>query len=295
MCVDYVEQAIEYNSKDPSNYSLQSSIYLSLKLPLQAIQSIKQAIQFQPHSHSFYQHLSSLYIQIGELNLAKTIYPDSLNQIQELESLVSLSRQLMITHQFDECIPILEKIRRIAPFWRSPFIDLVRCNVFLYRSNEAMDLLSTQCPWMNSLNESDKLTTGLYEGWNREVDFDESVVYLSLLVLWQLNHQREMMKLYRVCKKRSVHDSLSDLLGLCEEFQRLDFEGMDRMRSNDWTGATKALLKLHVLIINFEKNGTPIGQSVDNAVLLNKGLIEQIEGNFKDAKGKNEKGTLADF
>ena len=181
MCVDYVEQAIEYNSKDSSNYSLQSSIYLSLKLPLQAIQSIKQAIQFQPHSHSFYQHLSSLYIQIGELNLAKTIYPDSLNQIQELESLVSLSRQLMITHQFDECIPILEKIRRIAPFWRSPFIDLVRCNVFLYRSNEAMDLLSTQCPWMNSLNESDKLTTGLYEGWNREVDFDESVVYLSLL------------------------------------------------------------------------------------------------------------------
>ena len=111
----------------------------------------------------------------------------------------------------------------------------------------------------------------------------------------RMDDQREMMKLYRVCKKRSVHDSLSDLLGLCEEFQRLDFEGMDRMRSNDWTGATKALLKLHLLIINFEKNGTPIGQSVDNAVLLNKGLIEQIEGNFKDAKGKNEKGTSADF
>lgn len=284
--VDYIEQAIEYNAKDPSNYSLQSSIFISLKRPLQAIQSLKQAIQFQPHSHSLYQHLSSLYIQIGELNLAKSIDPDSLNQIQELESLVSLSRQLMITHQFEECIPILEKIRRIAPFWRSPFIDLVRCKVFLYRSKEAMDLLSTQCAWMNSLNESDKLITGLYDGWSREVDFDESVVYLSLLVLWQLNYQREMMKLYRVCKKYSVHDTLNDLLKLCEEFQRLDVEGMDRMRSNDRTGAIQALLKLHLLLSNFEKSGTPIGKSVDNAVLLNKGLIEQIEGNFKDAKGE---------
>lgn len=46
------------------------------------------------------------------------------------------------------------------------------------------------------------------------------------------------------------------------------------------------LLKLHLLLNNFEKSGTPIGKSVDNAVLLNKGLIEQIEGNFKDAKGE---------
>ena len=59
-----------------------------------------------------------------------------------------------------------------------------------------------------------------------------------------------MMALYRVCKKWSVHDTLSDLLGLCEELQRLN--------SNDRLGAIQMLLKLHVLLSSFEKSGTPI-------------------------------------
>lgn len=67
--------------------------------------------------------------------------------------------------------------------------------------------------------------------------------------------------------------TLNDLLKLCEEFQRLDVEGMDRMRSNDRTGAIQALLKLHLLLNNIEKSGTPIGKSVDNAVLLNQKSI----------------------
>ena len=49
----------------------------------------------------------------------------------------------------------------------------------------------------------------------------------------QVNYECEMMKLYRVCKKWSVHDALSDLLGLCEEFQRLDSEEMDRMTGRE--------------------------------------------------------------
>ena len=149
-----------------------------------------------------------------------------------------------------------------------------------------MDLLSSQCPWICTLNESDKLNTGLVDGWKREVDFDESVVYLSLLVFWQLNYQREIMILYRLCKRFSVHDSLKDLLELCEEFQRLDLEGLDRMTSNDWKGAIEVLSTLHLLVENFEKNGTPIGKAVDNSILLNKGLIEEIEGNVLNAKSK---------
>lgn len=43
--------------------------------------------------------------------------------------------------------------------------------------------------------------------------------------------------------------------------------------SNDRTGAIQALLKLHLLLSNFEKSGTPIGKSVDNAVLLNQKSI----------------------
>ena len=33
--------------------------------------------------------------------------------------------------------------------------------------------------------------------------------------------------------KKSVHDTLNDLLKLCEEFQRLDVEGMDRMTGRE--------------------------------------------------------------
>lgn len=265
---------------------------MSLKQPLQAIQAFKHFFQLQVHSSSsssslsLYQHLSSLYIQIGDLNNAKSIDSGSLHKIKKLESLICLSRQLIVSHQFEQCIPILQEIRNYTPFWRTPFIDLLRCNVFLYRSKEAMDLLSSQCPWICTLNESDKLNTGLVDGWKREVDFDESVVYLSLLVFWQLNYQREIMILYRLCKRFSVHDSLKDLLELCEEFQRLDLEGLDRMTSNDWKGAIEVLSTLHLLVENFEKNGTPIGKAVDNSILLNKGLIEEIEGNVLNAKSR---------
>ena len=280
-----MEQAIEYNSKEPSNYSTQSSIYLSLKQPLLAIRAIKHAIQLRPRSLPFHQHLASLYIQIGELKGSKSIYSGSINQVNELESLISLSHRLMISHQFEECIPILEKIRCMSPFWRIPFIELVHCNVFLYRSKEAMDLISCQCGWICSLNEDAKLNTGLLDGLKNEIDFDESIVYLSLLVLWQLNRQREIMILYGLCKKHEVNEKLNELLRVCEEFQRLDLEGMDRMTSNDWKGSIEVLNSLHMLLESVEASGVPIGKSVDNAILLNKGLMEQIDGRMMDAKG----------
>ena len=46
-----------------------------------------------------------------------------------------------------------------------------------------MDLISCQCGWICSLNEDAKLNTGLLDGLKNEIDFDESIVYLSLLVL----------------------------------------------------------------------------------------------------------------
>ena len=212
--------------------------------------------------------------------------PTLLSRVVQLESFVSRAHQLILTHQFSQCIPLFQAIRTQTPFWRSPFLDLLRCYVFCFQSQEAFQLLSSQCKWVTSLDENSVLNTGLVEPTKVISGFDETLVYLTLLVFWQMNHQRQIMVLYRLAKKQVVHDNLNQLLDICEQYQRLDLEAMDLMTSNDITRAIQVFSTLHRLLENVQNKGVPIGQTIDNTILLNLGLLEMKLGRVENATCK---------
>ena len=280
--VDEIEQAITFNPQDISNYTLHATVLRLLKRPVEAIASLEHSLQLQ-FDEKNNQLLFELYLQIGDFNHAKEVSPTLLSRVVQLESFVSRAHQLILTHQFSQCIPLFQAIRTQTPFWRSPFLDLLRCYVFCFQSQEAFQLLSSQCKWVTSLDGNSVLNTGLVEPTKVISGFDETLVYLTLLVFWQMNHQRQIMVLYRLAKKQVVHDNLNQLLDICEQYQRLDLEAMDLMTSNDITRAIQVFSTLHCLLENVQNKGVPIGQTIDNTILLNLGLLEMKLGRVENA------------
>lgn len=94
---------------------------------------------------------------------------------------LSEARQWLALNQPEKAIGPLLSCRECAPFWRTPFLLLLRCYVKCVKTDEAYALVQDACPWLRHIELKHKmptipLSTPFFSELSHSKEVDESLV-----------------------------------------------------------------------------------------------------------------------
>ena len=105
--------------------------------------------------------------------------------VTKCEQELAHARQWLAMNKYDEAIEPLLVCHDCSPFWRIPFIFLLRCYVNGNHTEEAFSLLQETCPWLCHMDcqktlTSIQLTSSLFQESRDPEEFDSTFVALRI-------------------------------------------------------------------------------------------------------------------